>query len=290
MSEVRIGGAVVGDGHPCYVIAEIGINHNGDLDIAKKIIDVAEAAGCNAVKFQKRNPDTWLLADQHDIPRETPWGVIRNIEYRRKLELGLAEFREIDRYCRELGITWFASGWDAESVDFLEQFSIPCYKIAAASLTDDDLLRRTRAKGKPVILSTGMSTLEQVDHAVEVLGKKDLILLHCCSAYPAHYAELNLRVIPTLRERYGVPVGYSGHETGLPSSVAAVALGGCIVERHITLDRSMWGSDQAASLEPNGITRLVRDIRLVEEAMGSSEKRLLPREEPIMRKLRRVGQ
>ncbi len=204
------------------------------------------------------------------------------------LEFGLKEYTEIDRYCKEKNIAWFASCWDEQSVDFIDKFKPPCFKIASASLTDDDLLRHARSKGKPILLSTGMSSLEQVDHAVDVLGKNDLVILHACSTYPAYYEELNLKVIPMLRRRYCVPVGYSGHETGLPSSVAAVVLGACIVERHITLDRSMWGSDHAASLEPNGITRLLRDIRLVETALGDGTKRVIEREVPIMQKLRRV--
>lgn len=208
MPEVRIAGHPIGDGHPCYIVAEIGINHNGDLAIAKKIIDVAVAAGCDAVKFQKRNPEFSVPPEQRDMLRETPWGIITYLEYRHKVEFGLDEYQEIARYCKEEGITWFASGWDQDSVDFLEQLNVPCHKIPAAALTDDSLLRHVRAKGRPIIMSTGMSTLEQVDHAVEVVGKKDLILLHCCSAYPAYYEELNLRLIPVLRDRYGVLAGY----------------------------------------------------------------------------------
>ncbi len=186
-------------------------------------------------------------------------------------------------------IIWFASCWDEESVDFIDRFNPPCYKIASACLTDDNLLRHIRAKGKPVILSTGMSTLEEIDHAVEMLGKKDLIILQSTSTYPADYIELDLKVITELRKRYEVPVGYSGHETGIATTVAAVALGACMVERHITLERSMWGSDQAASLGPSGITRLVRDIRLAEMSMGTGSKRVFEREKPIIKKLRRVG-
>jgi len=208
---------------------------------------------------------------------------------KRALEFGLDDYRDIDAYCKAVKIPWFFSCWDEASVDFAEQFDLPCYKIASASLTDDKLLKHTRATGKPIILSTGMSTLEEIDHAVEVLGKDDLLLLHACSTYPASYEELNLRAIPTLQERYGVPVGYSGHETGIPSSVAAVVLGACCVERHITMDRAMWGSDQAASLEPNGISRLVRDIRLIEQSLGDGVKRVYESEHPIIKKLRRVG-
>jgi len=286
MIEIKVGESFVGDGHPCYVIAELGINHNGDIDIAKKLIDIAVAAGCNAVKFQKRTVEIVYTAEELARPRESPFGST-NADLKYGLEFGQAEYEEIDRHCTEKNIPWLASCWDEQSVDFIDQFKPPCYKIASASLTDDRLLRYIRAKHKPILLSTGMSTLAQIDHAVEVLGKKDLAILHSCSTYPAYYEELNLRVIPMLRKRYAVPIGYSGHETGLPSSVAAVALGACIVERHITLDRSMWGSDQAASLEPNGITRLMRDIRLVETAMGDGVKRVIEREVPIQKKLRR---
>lgn len=288
VKEVRIGKSVVGDGHPCYVVAEIGINHNGDLDLVKRLISVAHVAGCDAVKFQKRTVDVVYSAEELARPRESPFGTT-NGDLKRGLEFGVDEYREIDRYCRDVKMPWFASCWDEQSVDFIDQFNRPCYKIASATLTDDNLLRHTRDRGRPIILSTGMSTIEQIDHALEVLGSNDLVLLHACSAYPAHYEELNLRAMATLRERYGVPVGYSGHETGLPSSVAAVALGACVLERHITLDRAMWGTDHAASLEPNGITRLVSYMRLVEKSMGDGVKRVLEREHPIIKKLRRVG-
>jgi N-acetylneuraminate synthase len=285
---VRIGQKMVGPGAPCYVIAEIGINHNGDLELAKRLISVAVAAGCDAVKFQKRTVNVVYTAEELARPRESPFGTT-NEELKLALEFGFEEYLEIDRYCRTVGIDWFASCWDEASVDFIDQFSIPCYKIASASLTDDRLLRHTRAKGKPIILSTGMSTLAEIDHAVDVLGKHDLVIMHACSTYPASYDELNLRAIPNLHARYGVPVGYSGHETGIPSSVAAVVLGATCVERHISMDRAMWGTDQAASLEPNGISRLVRDIRLVEKSMGDGEKRVYDSEVPILKKLRRVG-
>jgi len=288
LPEVRLGSKVIGPGRPCYVVAEIGINHNGDIDLAKKLINVALGADCDAVKFQKRTIDVVYSAEELAKPRESPFGTT-NGDLKRGLEFELEEYEEIDRYCREVKIPWFASCWDEASVDFIAQFRVPCFKVASASLTDDNLLRHTRAIGKPIVLSTGMSTIQQVDHAVEVLGKQDLVLLHACSTYPAYYEELNLQVIDVLRDRYGVPVGYSGHETGLPSSVAAAVMGACIIERHITLDRSMWGSDHAASLEPNGITRLVRDIRLIEKSMGDGVKRVLEREQPIIKKLRRVG-
>lgn len=288
MAEVSIRNTLVGDSHPCYVVAEVGINHNGDVELAKRIIDIAIAAGCNAVKFQKRTIEVVYSEEELARPRESPFGdTNRALKY--GLELDFDEYLLIDAYCKEKAITWFASCWDEGSVDLIDQFDVPCYKIASASLTDDKLLCYTREKGRPIILATGMSTLEQIDHAVDVLGKEDLVILHSCSTYPAYYEELNLRVIQTLKQRYGVPVGYSGHETGIASSVAAVALGACMLERHVTWDRSMWGSDHAASLEPNGITRLVRDIRLVETSMGDGVKRVIQRELPIMKKLRRIA-
>ena len=289
MATVKIGKKKVGDGQPCFIIAEIGINHNGDINIAKKLIDLAAFAGCDAVKFQKRTIDVVYSAEELAKPRENPFGTT-NGDLKYGLEFGLKEYKEIDKYCRGKNISWFASCWDEGSVDFIDKFKVPCYKIASASLTDDELLKHTRAKGRPIILSVGMSTLKHIDHAIEVLGKKDLIILHTCSAYPSDYNELNLKVISALRERYNLPVGYSGHETGIPSSSAAVALGACIVERHITLERSMWGSDQAASLGSSGIIRLVRDIRLVEMSLGDGIKRVTEKEIPIISKLRRKGQ
>ncbi|MGA2275285.1 MAG: N-acetylneuraminate synthase family protein [Bryobacteraceae bacterium] len=285
---VLIGNKLVGNNHPCYIIAEIGINHNGDIDLARRLISVAVAAGCDAVKFQKRTVEVVYSPEELAKPRESPFGTT-NGDLKRGLEFGHDEYRLIDRYCREVKMPWFASCWDEGSVDFIDQFNPPCFKIASASLTDDCLLRHTRSKGKPIILSTGMSTIEEIDHAVNVLGTRDLVLLHACSAYPAYYPELNLKAIETMQERYRVPVGYSGHETGLPSTVAAVALGACAIERHITLDRSMWGSDQAASLEPNGITKIVGYVRIVEQSLGDGVKRVVEREQPIIKKLRRVG-
>ena len=288
MSEVKIGNYQLGGWRPSFIIAEIGINHNGDIEIAKKLIDLAVVSGCNAVKFQKRTIEVVYTAEELDKPRESPFGGT-NRDLKVALEFGKKEYDVIDRYCREKNIPWFASCWDENSVDFIDRYNVPCFKIASASLSDDKLLQHTRKKDRPILLSTGMSTLEQVDHAVEVLGKKDLILLQACSNYPADYSDLNLRVIPFFQKRYGIPVGYSGHETGLPSSVAAVALGACVIERHITLERSKWGSDQAASLGPSGIIRMVRDIRISELAFGDGVKRLLDKEIPIMKKLRRVG-
>ena len=288
MNSISFNNRKVGNGHPCYIIAEIGINHNGDIEIAKKLIDLAKVAGCDAVKFQKRTVDVVYSPEELAKPRESPYGNT-NGDLKYGLEFELEEYQEIDRYCKEKNFHWFASCWDEGSVDFIEQFDVPCYKIASACLTDDELIRHTRSKGRPIIMSTGMSTVEQVDHAVEILNKDDLAILHAISTYPSYYEEINLSVIPMLRERYGVPVGYSGHETGIPTSVAAVALGACIVERHITIDRTMWGSDHAASLGPSGIIQMVRDIRLLEMAMGDGIKRVIEREIPVIKKLRRKG-
>lgn len=288
MSTIRIGNRLVGDDQPCFIIAEIGINHNGDVDLAKRLISVALAAGCDAVKFQKRTVDVVYTAEELAKPRENPFGPT-NGDLKYGLEFEEEEYEEINAFCKSVKMLWFASPWDEGSVDFLERFQVPVYKIASASLTDDRLLRHVRATGKPIILSTGMSTYAEIDHAVDVLGKDDLVLMHATSTYPANYNELNLRAIPTMAARYGVPIGYSGHETGIPTSVSAAALGACSVERHITMDRAMWGSDHAASLEPNGISRLVRDIRLWEQAKGDGIKRVYEREVPIIKKLRRVG-
>ena len=285
---VEIAGKPIGDGYPVYIIAEIGINHNGSVELAKKLIDVAVVAGVDAVKFQKRVPELAVPRDQWDVPRETPWGVMRYIDYKKKIEFGHEEYAEIDKYAKEKNITWFASVWDEPSVDFLEEFDVPAYKIPSAALTDHSLLRKVRETGKPIILSTGMSTLDQIKKAVEVLGgTDDLIILHSTSTYPAKPEELNLRVITKLREIFDCPIGYSGHETGLPPTYAAVALGANVIERHITLDRAMWGTDHAASVEPMGLIRMVRDIRVIEKALGDGIKRVYPSEIPVMKKLRR---
>lgn len=286
--KVTIGNKIVGDGEPVFITAEIGINHNGSLDTAKKLIDVAVEAGCDAVKFQKRTIEVVYTPEDLARPRESVFGNT-NGDLKRGLEFGEKEYREIDQYCRGKGILWFASPWDEGSADFLAKFDIPCYKIASASLTDDNLLKHVRSKGKPVILSTGMSTVEQIRHAVEVLGEDDLILLHCTSTYPGADEELNLKVIPWLKEQFSCPIGYSGHEVGVYSSLVAVVLGANVVERHITLDRAMWGSDQAASLESQGIQRLTRDIRRLPVWFGDGKKRVFESEVPIMKKLRRVG-
>ena len=285
--KVKIADRWIGDGEPCYLIAEIGINHNGDVDQARDLIKAAAEAGCDAVKFQKRTVEVVYTPEELAAPRESVFGST-NGDLKRGLELDLDPYRAIDACCQEQGLAWFASCWDEASVDFIEAFDPPCYKIASACLTDDRLLRHHRRYGRPIILSTGMSSLDEIDHAVEVLGADDLILMHCLSTYPGQVEELNLRAIGTLRERYGVPVGYSGHEVGLATTVAAATLGAAMIERHITLDRAMWGSDQAASVEPQGFIRLVRDVRNVEKALGDGIKRVYPSEISVRDKLRRV--
>ena len=284
---VRIRSRLVGEGHPPFIVAEIGINHNGDLELAKRLIDAGVQAGCDAIKFQKRTIELVYAPEELARPRESPFGQT-NGDLKRGLEFGLEAYQVIDRFCQERQLLWFASCWDERSVDFMEQFNPPCHKIASACLTDEALLRYVRSKGRPVILSTGMSTMEQIRRAVDVLGDEELILLHCTSTYPSPPEELNLRMIPTLQRQFNCPVGYSGHEVGLATSVAAVALGACLIERHITLDRARWGSDQAASVEPHGFVRLLRDIRAVAQALGDGRKRVYESEKPVIAKLRRV--
>ncbi len=269
---VELNGRPVGDGQPNYIIAEIGINHNGSMEIAKKLIDVAKAAGCDAVKFQKRTPEKCVPAEVRDKMRETPWGYITYLEYRYKVEFGEEEFTKIDNYCRAQKIDWFASCWDPDSVEFIKKFKTPCIKIPSASLTDRELLESVRDSGHPVMLSTGMSNMDQIEAAIKVLGTDKLLLAHATSTYPCPKDELNLRMITTLREMYPCPIGYSGHEVGLATTLAAVALGASFLERHVTLDRAMWGSDQAASIEPGGLKRLVKDVRNVELALGDGKK------------------
>jgi N-acetylneuraminate synthase len=286
---VTVGGRLIGNGHPCFIVGEIGINHNGDLDIAKRLMRVAKEAGCDAVKFQKRTPEKCVPLDQRDIMRDTPWGRMTYMDYRYRVEFGASDYTEIDRYARELSLLWFSSCWDEDAVDFMEQFNPIAYKIPSAALTDAPLLRRHKKTGRPIVLSTGMSTMEQIKHAVGLLDVEKLIILHCTSTYPSSAHELNLRMIPTLKKEFSdCPIGYSGHEVGLQASVAAVSLGACFLERHITLDRTMWGTDQAASIEPQGLQRLVRDLRVVETALGDGVKCVYESERPIMAKLRRM--
>jgi N-acetylneuraminate synthase len=287
---VRIGDRWVGAGNPVFVIAEIGINHNGSLELARRMIDGAILAGCDAVKFQKRTPELCVPADQWWIERDTPWGRMPYIEYRRRVELSPADYAAIDDYCRQRGILWFASCWDEPSVDFIDSFDPPCFKVASASLTDLRLLRKMRDTGKPLIMSTGMSTMPEIERAVAAVGRDNLLLAHATSSYPCPIEQVNLRMIDTLKRRWpNLPIGYSGHETGLAPTWAAVALGAAFVERHVTLDRAMWGSDQAASVEVVGLVRLVANIRDIERSLGDGVKRVYPEELVARKKLRRVG-
>lgn len=287
--EIKVGKRMIGDGHPVFVIAEIGINHNGSLEIAKKLIEGAKAAGADAAKFQKRTPEICVPKDQWNIERDTPWGRMTYIDYRYKVEFKKEDYEIIDKFCKEINVTWFASCWDEVAVDFMQHFDVPIYKTASASLTDINLLEKHKSLNKPVIISTGMSTMEEIISAVKIFEDKNVLVAHSTSTYPCPNEELNLRMITTLREKYSdIPIGYSGHETGLAPTWAAVALGASFVERHITLDRAMWGSDQAASVEVNGFHRLVRNIRDIEIALGDGIKRVYQSEMSARSKLRKV--
>lgn len=285
---VKIGSKAVGTNESIYVVGEIGINHNGDIAVVKQLIDVAATSGLDAVKFQKRTPELCVPRDQWNIERETPWGVMTYIDYRHKVEFDESEYQEISDYCKSKEVEWFASPWDEVSVDFLENFNTPVYKIASASVTDIPLLKKIASTGRPVILSTGMSTMEQIRKAVRVFNIENLIICHSTSAYPCDSSELNIRMIETLRDEFDVPIGYSGHEVGLAPTLVAASLGARLIERHITLSRAMWGTDQAASIEPQGVVKLVRDIRTVEESLGDGVKKVYDSELPIIRKLRRA--
>ena len=287
MNSLMIGGSPIGDGHPAIVISEQGINAGGDIGTAKRLVDVSVECGVNATKTQKRSVDIVYSAEELARPRESPFGTT-NGDLKRGLEFSKEEYDEFDVYCKSKNMTWLSSCWDEASVDYIAQYDPPCFKIASACITDDNLLKHHLQYHKPLIISTGMTTLKQIDHAVEIVGTDNVVLMHCIGVYPCPPEHLNLRVIQTLKERYNTPVGWSGHEVGLATTVAAVAMGANMIERHITLDRASWGSDQSASVEPQGLKRLVRDIRVVESAMGDGVKNVLPEELPVAKKLRRV--
>ena len=278
-------------GKNIYIIAEIGINHNGDLSIAKKLIDIAKVAGCDVVKFQKRNPDVCVPEHQKTVMRDTPWGKMTYLEYKYKVEFGQREYDEIDVYCKDKQIKWTASPWDLDSLDFLNQYDIPFIKIPSALLTNLELIKESAKTGKKIIISTGMSTIEEVDTAVnaikEVNANSSYAILHCNSTYPAPNNELNLKCIETLQNRYQCEVGYSGHEFGLTTTIASICLGATIIERHITLDRTMWGTDQMCSVEPQGLIKLVRGIKELNNALGDGVKVVTETEKPIREKLRK---
>jgi len=286
---VAIGNRLVGPNQPIFVIAEVGINHNGDMKICKQMIDMAVEAGCDAVKFQKRTIDLVYTKEELSKPRESPFGTT-NGDLKRGLEFGEKEYKEIDEYCKEKKIIWFASPWDVLSVDFLEKFDVPCYKIASASLTDKELLTKIKNTGKPIILSTGMSTMEQIQKAVEFLGNENLIILHCTSTYPTlDYKEFDLNVINTFRKYFDCPIGYSGHEPDTFPTIMAMVLDAAVIERHITLSRAMFGSDQAASLEKKGIELICQRAKDIPVILGSSTKHVHNSEKPIIQKLRRIN-
>jgi N-acetylneuraminate synthase len=287
-STIKIGSRNIGQGEPIYIVGEIGINHNGDLNIAKQLIDVAAETGLNAVKFQKRTPELCVPKEQWDIERDTPWGVMKYIDYRHKVEFNQSEYEEIAKYCKLRNIDWFASPWDEEAVDFLERFDVVCYKIASASVTDISLLNKIRVTGRPKIMSSGMSTMAEIRSGLETLGHDNLLVCHSTSSYPCDVSELNLNMIKTLRNEFNIPVGYSGHELGLATTLAAVVLGASLIERHITINRAMWGTDQSASIEPQGVARLIRDIRAIESSLGDGVKKVYDSEIDVMQKLRRT--
>ena len=272
---------------PIFIIAEIGINHNGDVEIAKQLIDVAKIAGADAVKFQKRTIDLVYSKELLDSPRESPWGTTQRAQ-KEGLEFGLDEYKEIDAYCKEKGIEWFASAWDIESQKFLRQFDLKYNKIASAMIVHEDLLREVASEKKHTFVSTGMTEFDQTDCAVKIFRNAScpFELMHCVSTYPMDDEDANLNCIKTLRDRYQCNVGYSGHEVGLAVSYAAAALGISSLERHITLDRAMYGSDQAASVESAGFLQLVGAVRKIENAMGSGEIGVIDKEIPIAKKLR----
>jgi len=287
MKEIKIRNKVISEDSPVFFIAEIGINHNGSLKNAKKLIDMADLCEVNAVKFQKRTPEICVPDDKKSQIRETPWGDITYIEYKKKIEFGMEEYKEIDEYCKSKDLIWFASPWDLPSLNFLEKFDLPCYKIASAKLTDRKLLEEVSRLNKPVFLSVGMSTNKEIEKAVNILDQRPLVIMHCNSTYPAPDKELNLNYIKTLKQRYPDHIiGYSGHELGISASLIAAQLGAKVIERHITLDRAMWGTDQAASIEFSGLRRLVRDLKKLEVWKGSGKKVITEREKVVKQKLR----
>ncbi|GHS95063.1 sialic acid synthase [Planctomycetales bacterium] len=287
--QINLGDRLVGDNEAVYFIAEIGINHNGDLQAAKKLLDATFATDWDCAKFQKRTPDICVPEKQKSVLRQTPWGEMTYLAYRRRVEFQKAEYDIIDRYCREKPLTWTASVWDLPSLEFLAAYKTPFIKIPSAKITDLELVEESAKLGKPVFLSTGMSTLEEIDAAVNLLEKhltKNYLLFHVNSTYPAKLDELNLSVIGTLKERYDCLVGYSGHEQELMPSQIASIYGACAIERHITLDHTMWGSDQAASLELHGMDLLVKRVRATKKIIGNGVKIITDGEMKIREKLR----
>ncbi len=287
--QISLGNMLVGDGCDPYFIAEIGINHNGDIQVAKRLIDASFAIGWSCVKFQKRTPDIAVPESQKNVMRSTPWGEMTYLEYKKRIEFGKEEYDYIDKYCREKPISWTASPWDIPSLEFLLSYDIPFIKLASATNGSIELIKKACESGKPIIMSTGMSTQEELDKAVDLLERYsdgNYALLHTNSVYPAPIDELNLKYIQTLKKRYGCVVGYSGHEQNLEPTVAAVTLGADIVERHVTLSHDMWGTDQKASLEINAMYLLYRRCRDIKQMLGDGNKKLEEDELAVRKKLR----
>ena len=284
---VQIGNRLIGHNHPIFMVAELGINHNGDIEVCKKMIDMVINTGWDAVKFQKRTIDRVYSREKLEKPRESPFGTT-NGDLKRGLEFEEEHYNEIARYCKQKGIMWFGSAWDEDSVDFLESFNVPCHKVASAMLTHKNFLKKLRETEKPIILSTGMSSFEQMGKAVDILGEDDLIILHCTSTYPTAEHEHNINFIKNLRKYFNCPIGYSGHGVGIWPTIIAAAHGACVLERHITLDRAMFGSDQSASLERKGMEIISELSKLIPKYLGDGKKRIYESEKPIIEKLRRV--
>ena len=271
-----------------FIIAEAGINHNGDIALAKRLMDIAKSAGCDAVKFQKRAPEICVPKAMRNVMRETPWGDMTYFDYKKRIEFGSDGYDEIDRYAKEIGIAWSASAWDLPSLDFLEKYEIPFHKVASALATNIPFLKAVAKIGKLTYVSTGMCTWMDIDTIVRIFAEAQcpMVLMHTISTYPADESQLNLRMIQTLAERYGLPVGYSGHEASISPSITAAALGAVAVERHITIDRTMWGTDHSASLEPAGLTNLVGALRKVAGSLGDGERKVVPGEASVAKKMR----
>jgi len=284
---MKIGNKKLSIDKPSYIIGEIGINHNGSLKIAKELIDIAANAGCDAVKFQKRNPEIAVPDHQKNVMRETPWGYITYLDYKYKVEFEKKEYDQIDKYCKMKKIDWFASCWDIDSVDFINNYDPPAHKIASASITHKDLISKIRDSKKPILMSSGMSTIEEIKNSISILNQNEMCLMHTNSTYPSPLNELNLNAIKTYIDMFpDYIIGYSGHETGLIPTIASVALGARVIERHITIDRSMWGTDQSASVEPQGLKYLVDNIRAVEKSLGDGIKKVSEGEKKMRLKLR----
>ena len=285
---IKIGNKIIGEGYPCFIIAEAGVNHNGELALAKKLVDIAVASGADAVKFQKRDIDSMLTKEAQNKPYAGPHSYGETYgEHRRALELKDFDFFELKKYCDDRNIIFLASGWDRKSIDFLDELGVEAFKVASADLTNTPFLEYIAKKGKPMIISTGMANMDEVERAVNTIREinEQFIIMQCTATYPCKFEDVNLNVIKTYKEKFGPLVGYSGHELGIAITLCAVVMGAVVIERHFTIDRTMKGPDHSASLEPQGLYKLIRDIRAYEKALGSYEKKILEEEIPIRQKL-----